>query len=168
MNPRGFAIMATSFVATSSLALDGPGHLPTRLVYNPTASAPLGFYAVAPAWPVHPGDLVVSRLPPPAAALADRRLYVPASVPVVKTVAAVAGARVCRIGLAVTVDGRAIARARVRDHAGRPLPAWSGCWALRPGEVLLLSRRPDSFDGRYFGPTPTALIVGRARPLWTW
>ena len=135
---------------------------------DPTASAPLGFYAVEPARPPHAGDLVVSRLPAAAAALADRRLYVPASTPVVKTVAAISGDRVCRTGLVVTVSGRAIALARVRDHAGRLLPFWSGCRTLGSGQVLLLSRHPASFDGRYFGPTPTALILGRAKPLWTW
>lgn len=168
MNPGGLAILTTSLVASSSLALAGVGHMPTRVVYNPTASAALGFYAVEPSGALQVGDLVVSRLPSTAAALADRRLYVPASVPVVKTVAAVAGARVCRNGLAVTVDGKAIALARVRDHAGRPLPAWSGCRTLRSSQVLLLSPHPASFDGRYFGPTEAVLILGRARPLWTW
>jgi conjugative transfer signal peptidase TraF len=168
MNRGGLAIMTTSLIATTSLALSGLGPMPTCVVYNPTASAPLGFYTVGPAQPLHAGDLVVSRLPKTAAALADRRLYVPASVPVVKTLAAAAGALVCRDGLAVTVDGRVIALARVRDHAGRPLPVWSGCRTLGPGQVLLLSRHPASFDGRYFGPTSTALILGRARPLWTW
>lgn len=166
MNPGGLAIMTTSFVAAASLALSGFG--PTRMVYNPTASATLGFYAVEPARPLHAGALVVSRLPTTAAALADRRLYVPATVPVVKTVGAIAGARVCRDGLAVTVDRRVIALARVRDHAGRLLPVWSGCRTLGSDQVLLLSHHPASFDGRYFGPTSTALILGRARPLWTW
>ena len=168
MNPGGLITITTSFVAAASLALSGLGPTPTRVVYNPTASAPLGFYAVGVARPLYAGDLVVSRLPAAPAALADRRLYVPASVPVVKTVAAIAGARVCRDGVAVTVDGRVIAAARVRDRAGRPLPVWSGCRTLGPGQVLLLNGHPASFDGRYFGPTPTALILGRARPLWTW
>lgn len=168
MNRGGLLIMTTSLITATILALSGLGPMPTRVVYNPTASAPFGFYAVEPARPLHAGDLVVSRLPTTAAALADRRLYVPASVPVVKTVVAVAGARVCRDGLAVTVDGRVIALARARDRAGRRLPAWSGCRTLGSDQVLLLGRHPASFDGRYFGPTPTALILGRARPLWTW
>lgn len=168
MNRGGLAIVTTSLVTATCLALAGLGSVPTRVVYNPTASAPLGFYAVEPARPLHAGDLVVSRLPTTAAALADRRLYVPASVPVVKTVAAVAGARVCRDGLAVTVDGRMIALVRIRDRAGRLLPVWSGCRTLGSDQVLLLSHHSASFDGRYFGPTPTALILGRARPLWTW
>lgn len=166
MSPGGLITITTTFVAAASLALSGFG--PTRVVYNPTASAPPGFYAVERAQPLRAGDLVVSRLPTTAAALADRRLYVPASVPVVKTVAAIAGARVCREGLVLRVDGRVVALARVRDHAGRPLPVWSGCRTLGPGEALLLNHHPASFDGRYFGPTPTALILGRARPLWTW
>ncbi len=35
-------------------------------------------------------------------------------------------------------------------------------------EVLLLSTHsPDSFDGRYFGPTVRAEIIAVLRPLWT-
>lgn len=168
MNPGGMPVMTLAMAASGLLALGGVSHSPTRVIYNPTASAPLGFYAVEAAEPPHVGDLVVSRLPAGAAALADRRLYVPSSVPVVKTVAAIGGNRVCREGAKLSVDGRVIATARTRDGAGRPLPAWSGCQVLATRQVLLLSGHPSSFDGRYFGPTDAGLVLGRARPLWTW
>ncbi|NJO35955.1 MAG: S26 family signal peptidase, partial [Rhodospirillales bacterium] len=32
---------------------------------------------------------------------------------------------------------------------------------------LLMEGVADSFDGRYFGPVPTASIIGRLAPLWT-
>lgn len=168
MNSGGLAIMSATFMAICSLALGGPAKPAPRLVYNPTASAPVGFYVVTPATHLKRGELVVSRLPPGAATLADRRRYVPASVPVVKTIAAGRGARVCRHGRGVTVSGRLIAVARERDTVGRALPIWSGCHSLAADQVLLLGGRTDSFDGRYFGPTDAALILGRARPLWTW
>lgn len=168
MNPGGAAVMCLTLAATGSLGLGGLVSSPTKVIYNPTASTPLGFYAVEAAAPLHRGDLVVSRLPAAATALADRRLYVPASVPVVKTLAAVGGDRVCRIGLELAIDGHVVARARVRDSAGRPLPAWSGCRTLGAGQVLMLGGHAASFDGRYFGPTDARLILGRARPLWTW
>lgn len=168
MNPGGLAIMSATFVATCCLALGGPAKPAPRLIYNPTASAPLGFYVVTPVTHLRRGELVVSRLPSEAAALADRRRYVPATVPVVKTIAAGRGARVCRRGRVVTVSGHPVAVARERDSAGRALPIWSGCHSLAAGQVLLLGGRADSFDGRYFGPTDAALILGRARPLWTW
>ncbi len=168
MNSGGILVIALGLAATSSLGLGGLVPTPTRVIYNPTTSAPLGFYAVEAATTVHRGDLVVSRLPAAVAALADRRLYVPASVPVVKTLAATAGDRVCRTDLKLTVDGRVVAVSRIRDTAGRPLPAWSGCRTLGAGQVLMLGNHPASFDGRYFGPTDARLILGRARPLWTW
>jgi type IV secretory pathway protease TraF len=68
----------------------------------------------------------------------------------------------------VTVDGRLAARALAADRRGAPLPAWRACVALGAGEVFLLNPPPDSLDGRYFGPSRVADLVGRAEPLWTW
>ena len=72
------------------------------------------------------------------------------------------------MGDAITVDRVPVGTARERDHLGRPLPRWSGCHTLGPGEVFLMNPTvPDSLDGRYFGPLPTTAIVARAVPLWT-
>ena len=85
-----------------------------------------------------------------------------------KHVAALPGQTVCRMGRTITIDEHAIAIARDRDHLGRALPTWKSCRTLRAGEVFLLNADvPDSFDGRYFGPLPTAAITARAEPLWT-
>ncbi len=168
MNPGGLAVMTTALSISTVLAFSSGPRLPVFLAYNATESAAVGFYGVEPGGEVRVGDQVLSRLPWPIADLADQRRYVPATTPVLKTVAAQAGAVVCRIGAVVTIDGRTLALARHRDRTGRPLPVWSGCRRLEPGEVFLLGRHPDSFDGRYFGPTPVALILGKARPLWTW
>ncbi|HEY6869626.1 MAG TPA: S26 family signal peptidase [Novosphingobium sp.] len=84
-----------------------------------------------------------------------------------KRIAAVAGDTVCGVDRAVTVNGRRVALRRAADAAGRPLPAWRGCIRLAPGMVLLLmTETPDSFDGRYFGPTAARDVIGRATPLW--
>jgi conjugative transfer signal peptidase TraF len=144
------------------------GRPTVEVTYNATRSAPLGFYRVEPAGFIRPGDRVLSRLPPPVAAFAARRDYLPATVPVLKTVAAIHGSSVCRRGRVLRIDGRVVGQARRRDGAGRPLPSWSGCRRLGEGEVLLLAGPADSFDGRYFGPTSSALILGRVRPVWTW
>ena len=56
---------------------------------------------------------------------------------------------------------------RDRDRRGRALPRWHGCRTLADGQVLLvMTRVPDSFDGRYFGPTLKRDLLGRAIPLW--
>ena len=138
-----------------------------RLVWNASASAPVGLYRVAPGRIVVRGDMVIARTPLSVRALAARRHYIPANVPLVKRVAGVTGDRVCAVGLTITVNGRVLATRRARDRLGRPLPWWSGCRTLREGALLLLmADTPDSFDGRYFGPTETADVIGKATALW--
>jgi conjugative transfer signal peptidase TraF len=155
--------------ATMLVTLAGAADLPLKLVYNASASAPLGWYAVEPATDVAPGDLVIVRPPMSVEPMMVARGYIGDGVPLVKFVRAVAGARVCRDGDHVTIDATAVGAALDRDSRGRPLPHWNGCRVLGPTEVFLLNGDVrNSFDGRYFGPTRTADILGRARPLWTW
>lgn len=140
-----------------------------RLLWNASASAPIGLYRVGTAAAPAPGELVVAWLPGPARRLAAERRYLPSNVPAIKHVAAVAGARICGIGATLAIDGRTVAHRLAADRLGRPLPRWEGCRTLRPGELLLLNpASPASFDGRYFGISRTSDVVGTARPLWTW
>ncbi|WP_188645876.1 S26 family signal peptidase, partial [Tsuneonella deserti] len=139
-----------------------------RLVWNASASAPLGLYMVRPGAPVARGDMVVVRLPEPARRLAAQRRYLPANVPAIKRVAAVAGARVCASGAHILIDGKRVAARLAADRHGRPLPWWHGCRTLGSGDVfLLMAGSRESFDGRYFGVTRRADIVGKARLLWS-
>lgn len=138
-----------------------------RLVWNASASAPLGLYAVDTGASIHAGDMVIARLPERWRMLAARRRYLPANVPLVKQVAAVAGDQVCAVGAHVQVNGRRIVERRSADAAGRPLPWWHGCIRLRQGQFfLLMPGSPGSFDGRYFGPIEGAQLVGKATLLW--
>ena len=85
-----------------------------------------------------------------------------------KRIVALAGARVCRSGRAILVDGLPMGEALPNDRRGRALPVWRGCRVLAGGDVFLMNRRSrDSLDGRYFGPLPLRAIVGGADPLWT-
>jgi conjugative transfer signal peptidase TraF len=137
------------------------------LVWNASASAPIGLYRVYPGAPARVGEMVIASLPTDLRLFAARRHYLPLGVPLVKRVVAVTGGRICAQGARITVDGRTIAERRDRDRAGRPLPAWHGCRALARGEVfLLMASAPESFDGRYFGPTAAGDVIGRAVPLW--
>ena len=111
--------------------------------------------------------MVVAWPPPEARRLAASRGYLPLHVPLVKSVAALAGDRVCAAGARLSVDGRLAAVRRLRDARGRRLPWWSGCRTLGAGDLLLLTpANPDAFDGRYFGPTRRSQLVGRARLVW--
>lgn len=138
-----------------------------RLIWNASASAPIGLYHVHPGGVPKPGDMVVAWPPRRALHLAAVRHYLPANVPLVKRVAAAPGDSVCALGQELFVNARWIAERRPADGQGRPMPWWSGCVTLRNGAVLLLMDHPASFDGRYFGPTQPEDIVGTATPLWT-
>lgn len=136
------------------------------LVWNASASAPIGLYRVG-GTDFAIGDMVIAWPPEPARQFAARRRYLPANVPLVKRVAAEPGDAVCALGQDILVNGRRVAERLVRDGAGRPMPWWSGCITLRRGAMfLLMAQSSASFDGRYFGPTDRNEIVGRATLLW--
>ena len=138
----------------------------TRLVYNPTDSAPRGWYLVVPMIRAHPGDYVVALLPSDTATLAATRGYLPRSVPILKQIAAVAGQRVCIRDTVVYIDGNAVARTLDTDGRHHPLTAWADCRHLIGDELFLLNaRNPASFDSRYFGPLDGSFVRGRAIPL---
>jgi len=140
---------------------------PPMLLWNASASVPIGLYAVHRPRAPRVGDIVVVRPPAPLARYLAARRSLPEGVLLIKPIAARAGQTVCRIGRIVSVDGVALAEAQRRDLLGRPLPVWQGCRVLRPGDVFLMNpARPDSLDGRYFGPLSTVAIIGRATPLW--
>ncbi|MBV9510945.1 MAG: S26 family signal peptidase [Caulobacteraceae bacterium] len=138
-----------------------------RLVWNASASVPIGLYALDPHARIRVGDLVAARTPASVRRLAAARRYLPEGVPLVKRVAAAGGQTVCAAGPLVSIDGRPVARRRAADRLGRPLPWWTGCRRLNAGMVfLLMADVPDSFDSRYFGPVEASAILGRATPLW--
>lgn len=136
------------------------------LIWNVSESAPLGLYMVGSAASPARGDLVAAKLAPRWRALGSTRRYIPANVPLIKRVAATTGDRVCAVGRDIAVNGLRAARRLDFDGSGRPMPRWRGCVILRRGEYLLLMPGPESFDGRYFGPTAGSDIVGRVNLLW--
>lgn len=151
-------------------ALIGVSALPAArpdLIWNASASVPIGLYQVTAADTLARGDIVVVRPPAALADFLDRGRYLPRGVPLLKHVAALPGDRVCRNGPHILIGGSAVADALPRDHRGRPLPQWSGCFTVAVDQVFLLNPdRPDSLDGRYFGPLGIRTVVGRAAPLW--
>lgn len=146
-----------------------------RLVYNPSDSVAVGWYRVEPLsqragslpLPLSVGSIVLIGLPPDAAALAAQRGYLPARVPLLKRVGAVAPQTVCVFDALVWIDGVPVAAVLPADRLGRPLPSWRQCRQLRPGELFLLSvTNPASFDSRYFGPVSASAVIGVAHPIW--
>lgn len=159
--------IAISAVGLAALGITIAAPPSPRLVWNASASAPRGLYAVSPGRTLEPGDMAVARTPMPWRMLAARRHYLPANVPLVKRVVAVRGDEVCARGAAISINGLPAVTRRLRDARGRILPWWEGCVRLRKGEAfLLMAEAAASFDGRYFGVTSASDIVGRAQLLW--
>ncbi|WP_238147013.1 S26 family signal peptidase [Rhizorhabdus dicambivorans] len=136
-----------------------------RLVWNASASAPIGLYLIVPDALPDVGEMVIAQVPERVRRLAARRGYIPAGAPLVKRVVAVAGDRVCAHGHSISINDRWTASRRATDGAGRPMPWWNGCYTLGAGAIVLLMDNPGSFDGRYFGPTRARDVIGRAHQL---
>lgn len=155
------ALFALGLIGLATLARPAP-----RLVWNASASAPIGLYRVVPDNAAR-GDLVFVHAPESVRQFADERHYLPSNVPLVKRIVAAGGDNVCAAGNAIFINGRLVAERLTTDRLERPLPSWSGCHLLDKGEVFLLMKGvADSFDSRYFGPVSTAAIIGRLVPLW--
>ena len=140
----------------------------TRLVWNVSASAPIGLYRIDPAERLEVPDLAAVTPPEPLEDFMVERGYIGRDVPLLKRVIALPGQQVCRVNRPITVDDVPLGEARDRDSHGRLLPVWHGCRRVQPDELFLMNIDvPDSLDGRYFGPLPAATVIGRAVPLYT-
>ena len=166
MTRAGLILVMTP--ATMGIGYPALTPMPIKIMWNASASAPIGLYTIDFDGPFDVTDLVAVDAPEPLAAFMAERGYLPKGVPLLKRVLGVSGQTVCRTGRTITVDGIEMGAALERDRIGRELPVWQGCRRIQTGEVFLMNWRVrDSLDGRYFGLTSTDQIIGRAVPLWT-
>ncbi len=160
-------ILLAALLGVSMLAFSWCAHPRPWLLWNASASVPIGLYEVSPVGPIRAGQLLIVSPPAPLARFLAARRYLPMGVPLIKHVAALPGQQVCRHGRLITVDGKVEAEALDHDTRDRALPVWQGCQKITLHEIFLLNVGvPDSLDGRYFGPLPDTKIIGRATPLW--
>ena len=157
----GWAGLALAALTLGPVAVRAP-----RLIWNASASLPIGLYRLEPTRAAAAGELVAYRPAPEWSRAFAARGYLPDGVPLLKPVAATPPSMVCRQGLRIVIDGRTVAMALEKDRAGRPLPRWSGCITLGPEAVFLLAPDvPDALDGRYFGPVDRRDLLGRIVPI---
>ena len=160
--------LITMSIAIVAQALSMRSKPAPRLLWNASASVPIGFYRVEPIDHLAVTNLVVAMPPNSLATVLAKRGYLPLGLPLIKRILALRGQSVCRNDLTISVDGIEMGMALVHDRQGRQLPVWHGCRAITQDEVFLMNwDEPASFDGRYFGPIPLRAIIGRAKPLWT-
>jgi type IV secretory pathway protease TraF len=130
---------------------------PPLALLNESPSLPKGLYVRSLDQTLRQGA-VVALEPPPTARRYLASLGMPASVPLLKRIAAVGGERVCG-GAELRWSAHAVV-ALPRDRRGSALPAWSGCRRLDPDELLVVGDTPSSFDSRYFGPVRRTSLTG--------
>ncbi|WP_417625060.1 S26 family signal peptidase [Paremcibacter congregatus] len=160
------SLFLVALATSGALLVAATTQFTPRLVYNASASMPLGFYRIADKHDLKLGDIVALKLPAKLQKLAEKRGYIGPDIPLLKRVFALKGDEVCRQGVQVFIKGRPMATALLRDSEGRNLPHWEGCLTLKENEFFALN--PDvqtSFDGRYFGVLSRDFIIGKAHLL---
>lgn len=160
-------VMATYF-SVMGVAIAAFIPTPLRLVWNASASVPIGLYDLDPPRHLEIGDLVAVAPDKPLADFMVERGYIGRSVPLMKRVMGLPGQQVCRAGNTVTVDAVPLGEALDRDRLGRDLPVWQGCRRIADGDIFLMNPDVrDSLDGRYFGPIRSRTVIGKATPIYT-
>jgi len=152
------------------VSLIAPGLLQSHriLLWNASASVPVGLYLLETTGSRYVPELVAVLPPEPLARYLEAGNYLPRGVPMLKHVLALPGQTVCREGLVITIDKVAVGMARERDRRGRSLPVWQGCRVISQDALFLMNpQSADSLDGRYFGPLPRSAVTGRVHPVWT-
>lgn len=163
-----FGYVMVTYFSVMGVAIASFVSLPVKLLWNASASTPIGFYDLDPARNLKVGDLVAVMPEKPLADFIVERGYIGRGVPLLKHIAALPGQKVCRTGNAVTVDAVPFGDALDHDREGRELPVWQGCRRIADGDLFLMNPSvPDSLDGRYFGPIPARDVIGKATPLYT-
>ncbi len=137
-----------------------------KLLYNPSASAPIGWYKLVDKSSLEIGDQVAAYAPGWARKLADERRYLPYEYPMIKTIWAGSGAIICTKNNRISVPNYPVITSLSQDSLGRDMPTLSGCFTLKADEYFLVS--PDvqaGFDSRYFGAVHRESILGRVEYL---
>ena len=163
-----FGYVMVTYVLTMGMATAAFVDFPTKVIWNASASTPIGLYSIAPADRFEVTDLVAVRAPEPLAAFMVERGYIGRGVPLMKRVMGLHGQQVCRTGNTITVDAVPLGDALDQDRHGRELPVWQGCRRIANGDIFLMNPDVrDSLDGRYFGPIPARTVIGKAMPIYT-
>lgn len=158
-------VCIASAIATAAL-ISVSGH---RIVVNDSPSMPRGFYWMTiGATPSARGEVVMFR---PDAAWAARiygRGWLPAGMPLLKTVGGLPGDEYCVRDGRFLIAGSEIGPVFRVDSQGRPIPQIGGCRRVGNGEFLPIAKTFDrSVDGRYMGSVPVRNVLGVGHALMT-
>jgi type IV secretory pathway protease TraF len=144
------------------------------LLWQYTPSEPKGLYWLRPLPDtLTPGMLVTLPVPPNVAELVFSNGWLPrswhgAEVVLVKPIAGLAGDTFCVSEHGIEVNDVWLGPV-YGELGGVALPKLRGCWPIQADQVLLVSSKlPNAFDGRYIGVVHRDALLREAGPLWTW
>ena len=156
---------AAAGLSIAALGLVSAVDFAPRLIWNASASAPIGFYRIIAGTP-EIGDFVLVSPDGILKEFITARGYLPEHIPLLKRVAALSGDQICRQSEAIFINETFVAEARMLDSIGRKMPQWFGCFTLQSNEIFLLNDPENSLDGRFFGATEMTDVIGVAKPVW--
>ena len=164
---RGKFIGGIAGLCVIAAAYDLAFPLRPKWLYNPSPSAPIGWYEVSQSGDYKRGDLVAAYAPINARSLADKRGYLPFDYPLIKTVWAIAGDKVCTHNeidnSRVSGPNGSVLPRLSQDRLGRDMPLWTGCMTLDEAQYFIASpNHHEGWDSRYFGPVDRDHILGHA------
>lgn len=159
-------IFAVSGAAIGAISMASAVNFAPVLVWNASASAPIGLYRIERPDRLEVGDYLLVRPNETLAKFIVERGYLPENIPLLKRVAALPGDEICRESQAIFINEIRVADAQMFDSFGREMPAWSGCFTLQSDQIFLLNDPERSLDGRYFGATKFDDVIGAAQPVW--
>jgi len=146
-------------------AIDLSGH---AFVVNTSPSMPSGVYWITRDAPMERGSVVLFAPPDGVRALIYGRGWLPAGMPLLKSVGGLAGDTYCVCDDRFVVDGDDVGPVFPRDSQGLPVPQLVGCRRVGADEFLPVASALDrSFDGRYFGAVSVRNVLGVGRALVT-
>lgn len=159
------AVGLVAVAYATGLAIDACGH---ALVVNTSPSMPSGVYWITRDAPMERGRIVLFAPPDGVRELIYGRGWLPAGMPLLKTVGGLAGDTYCVRDGRFVVDGVDVGPVFSADSQGLPVPQIVGCRRVGEGEFLPVASTLDrSFDGRYFGAVSVHNVLGVGRALLT-
>ena len=130
-----FGYVMTTYFASLGIGASGALFHPLpRLIWNASASVPIGLYAVDPTGALHVTELVVVRPPEALASFLDERRYLPTGVPMLKRILALPGQTVCRTDRAITIALSPWAMRSIAIAAADRFPSGRAAGAFLPAK----------------------------------
>ena len=162
-------VVSSLFILTQAAFSFGWVVPPNDLVFfNRSASLPMGYYLSLPLGTLKEGDLVLVDLPQEMELYAVDRGWMEHGEMLLKKIGGLEGDSYYVDDRIFEIDGKYIGPVYEKDSQGLPMPVLRGNFVVKEGYFLpVADRRPNSFDGRYFGDVPLASIKGKVVPLWT-